>query len=51
LGLTPQKWQQLHEKLTSTERQLLELRKAGKSIEEIAKQFKTKNTSGNGRME
>jgi DNA-binding CsgD family transcriptional regulator len=42
LGLTPQKWQQLHEKLTSTERQLLELRKAGKSIEEIAKQLKLK---------
>ncbi|MBW4445834.1 MAG: HetZ-related protein 2 [Spirirestis rafaelensis WJT71-NPBG6] len=42
LGLTPQKWQQLHEKLTSTERQLLELRKAGKSIEEIAKELKLK---------
>ncbi|MBW4608882.1 MAG: HetZ-related protein 2 [Hassallia sp. WJT32-NPBG1] len=42
LGLTPQKWQQLHEKLTSTERQLLELRKTGKSIEEIAKELKLK---------
>ncbi|MBD0262000.1 MAG: HetZ-related protein 2 [Tolypothrix sp. Co-bin9] len=42
LGLTPQKWQQLHEKLTYTERQLLSLRKAGKSIEEIAKELKLK---------
>lgn len=42
LGLTPQQWQQLHEKLTSIQRQLLELRKAGKSIEEIAKQLKLK---------
>jgi DNA-binding CsgD family transcriptional regulator len=42
LGLTPQQWQQLHEKLTSIERQLLSLRKAGKSIEEIAQQLKLK---------
>jgi len=42
LGLTPQQWQQLHEKLTYIQRQLLELRKAGKSIEEIAKQLKLK---------
>jgi DNA-binding CsgD family transcriptional regulator len=42
LGLTPQQWQQLQSKLTLIERQLLELRKAGKSIEEIAQQLKLK---------
>jgi DNA-binding CsgD family transcriptional regulator len=42
LGLTPQQWQQLQSKLTLIEQQLLELRKAGKSIEEIAKQLKLK---------
>lgn len=42
LGLTPHQWQQLDEKLTSIERELLSLRKAGKSIEEIAQQLKLK---------
>ncbi|MGI8500408.1 MAG: HetZ-related protein 2 [Hassallia sp.] len=42
LGLTPQQWQQLQSKLTLIERQLLSLRKAGKSIEEIAKLLKLK---------
>ncbi len=42
LGLTPQQWQQLQSKLSLIERQLLSLRKAGKSIEEIAKKLKLK---------
>ncbi|WP_318528388.1 HetZ-related protein 2 [Plectonema radiosum] len=42
LGLTPQQWQQLQSKLTSIERQVLSLRKAGKSIEEIALSLKLK---------
>jgi DNA-binding CsgD family transcriptional regulator len=42
LGLTPQQWQQLQSKLSLIEQQLLELRKAGKSIEEIAKKLKLK---------
>ncbi|MBD2605063.1 HetZ-related protein 2 [Scytonema hofmannii FACHB-248] len=42
LGLTPQQFGKLQSKLSLIERQLLELRKAGKSIEEIAKQLKLK---------
>ncbi|MBD0262133.1 MAG: hypothetical protein ICV78_05220, partial [Tolypothrix sp. Co-bin9] len=42
LGLIPQQWQQLHKQLNSIEQKLLELRKAGKSIEEIAQQLKLK---------
>ncbi|NEU71290.1 HetZ-related protein 2 [Hassallia byssoidea VB512170] len=42
LGLTPQQWQQLHQQITPIERQVLSLRKAGKSIEEIAQQLKLK---------
>jgi len=43
LGLTPQQFGKLHENLTSMQRQLLELRKAGKSIEEIALSLKLKS--------
>lgn len=39
LGLTQQQWQELDKKLTPNQRQVLELRKAGKSIEEIAEQI------------
>lgn len=42
LGLTQKQWQQLQSKLTLIERQLLSLRKAGKSIEEIALELKLK---------
>ncbi|MDF5711222.1 MAG: HetZ-related protein 2 [Nostoc sp. S4] len=42
LGLTPNQWQQLEEKLTPLMRQILDLRRAGKSIEEIAQQLKLK---------
>ncbi|MDZ8184786.1 MAG: HetZ-related protein 2 [Nostoc sp. ChiSLP02] len=41
-GLTQNQWQQLDEKLTPLGRQILDLRKAGKSIEEIAQQLKLK---------
>lgn len=40
LGLTQQQWQELEKKLTPNQQQVLELRKAGKSIEEIAQQLK-----------
>ncbi|MBC1221522.1 HetZ-related protein 2 [Nostoc sp. UCD121] len=42
LGLTPNQWQQLDEKLTPLGRQILDLRKAGNSIEAIAQQLKLK---------
>jgi DNA-binding CsgD family transcriptional regulator len=42
LGLTQNQWQQLHEKLTPLGRQILDLRKAGNSIEAIALQLKLK---------
>lgn len=41
-GLTQSQWQQLHEKLTPLARQILDLRRTGKSIEEIAQQLKLK---------
>lgn len=43
LGLTPKQWQQLHEQLTPLQRQVLELRKAGHSIEDTASQLKLKS--------
>jgi hypothetical protein len=42
LGLTPKQWQQLYEQLTPVQRQVLELRKAGHSIEDTASQLKLK---------
>jgi DNA-binding CsgD family transcriptional regulator len=42
LGLTPNQWQQLDEKLTPPGRQILDLRKAGNSIEAIAQYLKLK---------
>jgi DNA-binding CsgD family transcriptional regulator len=42
LGLTQNQWQQLDEKLTPLGRQILDLRKAGNSIETIAQQLKLK---------
>ena len=42
LGLTPQQWQQYNEKLTPMQRQLLELLKAGKTIEAIAQDLNRK---------
>ncbi|MCG6134325.1 MAG: HetZ-related protein 2 [Nostoc sp. LLA-1] len=42
LGLTQNQWQQLHEKLTPLGQQILDLRKAGNSIEAIALQLKLK---------
>ncbi|MEH2070546.1 MAG: HetZ-related protein 2 [Nostoc sp.] len=42
LGLTPNQWQQLEEKLTPVMQQILDLRRAGKSIEQIAQQLKLK---------
>lgn len=41
-GLTPDQWQQLLEKLTPTQKQILELRKAGEPIEVIAQKLKLK---------
>lgn len=41
-GLTPVQWEQLLEKLTPTQRQILELRKAGESVEAIAPKLKLK---------
>lgn len=43
LGLTQQQWQELDKKLTPNQRQVLELRKAGKSMEEIAQQLKLRS--------
>ncbi|MEA5603538.1 HetZ-related protein 2 [Nostoc sp. UHCC 0252] len=42
LGLTQNQWQQLDEKLTPLGRQILDLRKAGNSIEAVAQQLKLK---------
>jgi DNA-binding protein Fis len=41
-GLAPAQWEQLLEKITPTQRQILELRKAGESIEAIAPKLKLK---------
>lgn len=48
LGLTPKQWELLQEKLTPIQRQILELRKSGLSIEEIAPQLKLKNHQAMG---
>jgi tetratricopeptide (TPR) repeat protein/DNA-binding CsgD family transcriptional regulator len=48
LGLTPKQWQQLHEQLTPLQRQILELRKAGYSIENTAQQLKLKTHQAMG---
>ncbi|MEH1958636.1 MAG: HetZ-related protein 2 [Nostoc sp.] len=42
LGLTPSQWQQLDQKLTPLGRQILDLRRAGNSIETIAQHLKFK---------
>jgi hypothetical protein len=42
LGLTPHQWQQLYEKLTPIGKQILDLRKAGHTIEVVAEQLKLK---------
>ncbi|WP_041232917.1 HetZ-related protein 2 [Cylindrospermum stagnale] len=42
LGLTQNKWQQLDQQLTPVERQILDLRRAGNSIEATAQQLKLK---------
>jgi DNA-directed RNA polymerase specialized sigma24 family protein len=42
LGLTPRQWQELLDSLTPEQRQLLEQRKAGKSLEAIAKDLNLK---------
>lgn len=42
LGLTPNQWQQLDEKLTPLGRQIIDLRKSDNSIEAIAQQLKLK---------
>ncbi len=41
-GLTPAQWKELCEKLTPTQREILELRKAGESIEALAPKLKLK---------
>ncbi|MFB2771444.1 hypothetical protein ACE1AT_19470, partial [Pelatocladus sp. BLCC-F211] len=48
LGLTPNQLQQLHEKLTPTQRQVLELRQAGNTIEGVAQQLKLKTYQAMG---
>jgi DNA-binding NarL/FixJ family response regulator len=40
LGLTPSQWQQFLDSLTPEQRQLLEQRKVGKSLDAIAKDLK-----------
>jgi DNA-binding CsgD family transcriptional regulator len=42
LGLTPNQWEQLYEKITPLGRQVLDLRKAGDSIEATAQKLKLK---------
>ncbi len=48
LGLTKSQWQQLYENLTPLRREILDLRKAGKSIEAIAQQLKLKTHQAMG---
>ncbi|AFY44126.1 HetZ-related protein 2 [Nostoc sp. PCC 7107] len=43
LGLTPSQWQQLYQKLTPLGQQVLDLRKAGNSLEAIAQQLNLKS--------
>jgi DNA-binding CsgD family transcriptional regulator len=42
LGLTPQQWEKLPEKLSPVQKQVLEMLKTGKTIEEIAQKLKRK---------
>ena len=42
LGLTPKQWEQLQEKLSPTQKQVLDMLKIGKTIEEIAQNIKLK---------
>ncbi|MGB3651551.1 MAG: HetZ-related protein 2 [Rivularia sp. (in: cyanobacteria)] len=42
LGLTPQQWEQFQEKLSPVQKQVLEMSKMGKTIEEIAQHLKRK---------
>lgn len=42
LGLTPKQWEQLGEKLSPVQKQVLEMLKMGKTIEEIAQNLKRK---------
>lgn len=48
LGLTPKQWQLLSDKLSPIQRQILELRKAGQTIEAIAQQLKLKTHQAMG---
>ncbi|MBD2439039.1 HetZ-related protein 2 [Nostoc sp. FACHB-110] len=48
LGLTPSQWQKLYTQLTPIGRQVLDLRKAGNSIEAIAQQLKLKTHQAMG---
>jgi len=48
LGLTPSQWQQLYEKLTPIGQQVLDLRKAGNSIEDTAQKLKLKTHQAMG---
>ncbi|WP_169155800.1 HetZ-related protein 2 [Brasilonema bromeliae] len=50
LGLTPKQWQQLHEQLTPLQRSVLELRKAGYSIEDTASELKLKMHQAMGEL-
>ncbi|AFY57948.1 hypothetical protein Riv7116_5579 [Rivularia sp. PCC 7116] len=42
LGLTPQQWEKLQEKISPVQKQILEMSKMGKTTEEIAKNLKRK---------
>ncbi|MEA5507206.1 HetZ-related protein 2 [Halotia wernerae UHCC 0503] len=48
LGLTQRQWQKLYEKLTPVGRQILDLRKAGESIEAAAQQLQLKTHQAMG---
>ncbi len=48
LGLTPKQWEQLCEQLTPIQRQILELRKAGHSMEDIASMLKLRTHQAMG---
>ncbi|WP_017317503.1 HetZ-related protein 2 [Mastigocladopsis repens] len=48
LGLTPNQWEQLYEQLTPMQRQVLELRKAGHSLEDTASRLELKTHQAMG---
>lgn len=48
LGLTPKQWEQLYQQLTPLQRSVLELRKAGHSVEDTASQLKLKSHQAMG---